>query len=162
LAKGLLNSPKLILLDEPTGGLDPAARKEFWNLVQQVRDEENATILFTTHSVEEAEQSDQIVILDNGTVVAAGTPTQLKKEIGKDVVTIKTSIPEKLASEIEVKYKIHATVMGSELRLESDVGTVLITDILSTYDEQIDSISKTKSTLEDVYFYKTGKKFTST
>ena len=162
LAKGLLHTPKLLLLDEPTYGLDPTARKEFWNLVREIRANANATILFTTHLIEEAELCDQLAILDKGTVVANGTPTQLQDEIGKEVVTITTSVPEQLALEIRMKYKIHVTLVASELRLELDNGTEILTDILSKHNGQIDSISKTNSNLEDVYFHKTGKKFAAT
>src|SRR5690348_10391977 len=86
LAKGLLHGPRVLLLDEPTTGLDPGARRDLWQYLSILRDEEHVTVLVTTHLMEEAERCDRLVILSEGRVVALGTPTELKQEIGGDVI----------------------------------------------------------------------------
>ena len=86
LAKGLLHHPSVLLLDEPTTGLDPGARRDLWQYLQILRDEERVTVLVTTHLMEEAERCDRLAIYANGSVVALGTPAELKSEIGGDVI----------------------------------------------------------------------------
>ena len=159
LAKGLLHHPKLLLLDEPTSGLDPSARNAFWSLVRRTVDAEKTTVLFTTHLIDEAELGDQLAILDSGRVVAKGTPGALKAEIGKDVILVNSSHLGEIATEVRSRYAVNAQVVGATLRIESNDGTGIMRTLLSEYDGQIESISKSKSNLEDVYFQKTGKKF---
>ena len=161
LAKGLLNCPKLLLLDEPTSGLDPAARNAFWDLVNTTVKIEKTTVLFTTHLIDEAEVGDHLAILDSGRVIIHGTPRELKAEIRKDVVILRSSQLEELARAVRSRYKAKAIVVGSTLRIESNDGTEIMKSLLSEYDGQIESISKSKSDLEDVYFQKTGKKFSN-
>ena len=161
LAKGLLNAPKLLLLDEPTTGLDPSARNEFWRLISGIRKKEKTTVFFTTHLITEAELSDQLAILDEGKIVASGRPEELKMGIGKEIVTLTTADADKLASKIRNEYTLEVDVLGTNLRVECDNGAKFVTEMLSKYNGQIDSISKTKSNLEDVFFHKTGKKFSS-
>src|SRR5436190_16941152 len=100
LAKGLLHGPRVLLLDEPTTGLDPGARRDLWQYLSILRDEERVTVLVTTHLMEEAERCDRLVILNEGRVVALGTPAELKHEIGGDVIVLETKEPDSLASRI--------------------------------------------------------------
>ena len=88
LAKGLLHHPAVLLLDEPTTGLDPGARRDLWQYLQILRDEERCHVLVTTHLMEEAERCDRLAILNEGKLVALGTPTELKQEIGGDVILL--------------------------------------------------------------------------
>src|SRR5205823_1920097 len=97
LAKGLLHGPRVLLLDEPTTGLDPGARRDLWQYLSILRDEEQVTVLVTTHLMEEAERCDRLVILNEGRVVALGTPAELKQEIGGDVIVLETKEPDSLA-----------------------------------------------------------------
>ena len=85
LAKGLLHHPRCLLLDEPTTGLDPGARRDLWQYLRILRDEEHVTVIVTTHLMEEAERCDRLAILNEGNLVAMGTPLELKSEIGGDV-----------------------------------------------------------------------------
>ena len=94
LAKGLLHRPSVLLLDEPTTGLDPGARRDLWQYLQILRDQERVTILVTTHLMEEAERCDRLAILSHGNLVALGTPAELKQEIGGDVILLDTPDPE--------------------------------------------------------------------
>ena len=86
LAKGLLHHPSVLLLDEPTTGLDPGARRDLWQYLQILRDQEQVTVIVTTHLMEEAERCDRLAILSQGKLMALGTPTELKQEIGGDVI----------------------------------------------------------------------------
>src|SRR6266704_1400070 len=93
LAKGLLHHPSVLLLDEPTTGLDPGARRDLWQYLQILRDEERVTVIVTTHLMEEAEKCDRLAILSSGKLVALGTPAELKHEIGGDVIVLETNEP---------------------------------------------------------------------
>ena len=88
LAKGLLHHPSVLLLDEPTTGLDPGARRDLWQYLRNLRDEEQVTVIVTTHLMEEAERCDRLAILNEGKLVALGTPAELKHEIGGDVIVL--------------------------------------------------------------------------
>src|SRR5512146_2599369 len=101
LAKGLLHRPSVLLLDEPTTGLDPGARRDLWQYLHILRDEEHVTVLVTTHLMEEAERCDRLAIMNEGNVVAWGTPTELKSEIGGDVLLLESGDPAALAQKIE-------------------------------------------------------------
>ena len=91
LAKGLLHHPSVLLLDEPTTGLDPGARRDLWQYLHSLRDDEQVTVIVTTHLMEEAERCDRLAILNEGKLVALGTPLELKHEIGGDVIWIEAS-----------------------------------------------------------------------
>src|SRR5947207_969151 len=88
LAKGLLHHPQVLLLDEPTTGLDPGARRDLWQYLRILRDEEHVSVLVTTHLMEEAERCDRLAIMNEGNLVALGTPAELKSEIGGDVILL--------------------------------------------------------------------------
>src|SRR5256885_3119043 len=103
LAKGLLHHPSVLLLDEPTTGLDPGARRDLWQYLRNLRDEEQVTVIVTTHLMEEAERCDRLAILNEGKLVALGTPAELKQEIGGDVIVLETGEPENLASRIRAR-----------------------------------------------------------
>src|SRR5438067_1970087 len=100
LAKGLLHGPRVLLLDEPTTGLDPGARRDLWQYLSILRDEEQVTVLVTTHLMEEAERCDRLAILNEGSLVALGTPAELKQEIGGDVIVLETKKSDPLARRI--------------------------------------------------------------
>src|SRR5881394_471926 len=100
LAKGLLHGPRVLLLDEPTTGLDPGARRDVWQYLRILRDQEQVTVLVTTHLMEEAEKCDRLAILNEGKLVAIGTPTELKQEIGGDVIVLEAKDPDALAVRI--------------------------------------------------------------
>ena len=88
IARALLHSPKILILDEPTTGLDPQTRKILWNVVSQLRQNENLTVFLTTHYMEEAAEADYVVILDSGKIAAKGTPLELKNTYTGDFITL--------------------------------------------------------------------------
>ncbi len=159
LAKGLLHHPSVLLLDEPTTGLDPGARRDLWQYLHTLRNEEGVTIIVTTHLMEEAERCDRLAILSEGKLVALGTPTELKSEIGGDVILLETNDPEALARKIRDRYRIEAAVIAGKVRLEQEQGHRFVTDVVEAFPGEIDSISVSKPNLEDVFIHRTGHRF---
>ena len=159
LAKGLLHHPSVLLLDEPTTGLDPGARRDLWQYLAQLRDQENVTVIVTTHLMEEAERCDRLAILNQGKLVALGTPTELKREIGGDVILFEAADPEALARRIRDRFAVDATVMDRHVRLEIENGHRFVTDVVEAFPGEIQSLSVSKPTLEDVFIRRTGHRF---
>lgn len=161
LAKGLLHGPRVLLLDEPTTGLDPGARRDLWQYLRILRDEEQVTVLVTTHLMEEAERCDRLAILNEGKLVALGTPGELKLEIGGDVIVLETKSPEQLATRIQARFKVQARVVDGQLRIERNEGHRFVTDLVESFPGEIDSVSISKPTVEDVFIRRTGHRFWS-
>jgi ABC-2 type transport system ATP-binding protein len=160
LAKGLLHRPGVLLLDEPTTGLDPGARRDLWQYLEMLRDEEHVSVLVTTHLMEEAERCDRLAILNEGNLVALGTPAELKSEIGGDVILLDAALDaQMLAEQIRASFHVEATVMGDQVRIEREEGHRFITDVVEAFPGQIQAISVSKPTLEDVFIHRTGHKF---
>jgi ABC-2 type transport system ATP-binding protein len=159
LAKGLLHSPKLIVLDEPSTGLDPGARQDLWEYLKELKSSGKATLLLTTHLMEEAELCDRLVLLDYGSIVAQGTPQALKAEIGSDVITIESSEPETLGRAIHERFGLEAAVMDGLLRLERERGHSFIPLLVEAFPGLVKSVSLAKPTLEDVFIHHTGRRF---
>lgn len=159
IAKGILHRPRLLLLDEPSSGLDPGARRDLWDLLQEFRARDSTTVLMTTHLMDEAERCDRLAILSEGSLVACGTPSELKGEIGGDVIVIATPSPDWLREEVERRFDCRATVVDGTVRLERRAGHELIPRIVETYSERIESVRLGKPTLLDVFIRKTGHRF---
>ncbi|HET6840297.1 MAG TPA: ATP-binding cassette domain-containing protein [Candidatus Angelobacter sp.] len=159
LAKGLMHRPSVMLLDEPTTGLDPGARRDLWQYLRELRDHENVSIIVTTHLMEEAERCDRLAILNEGQVVALGTPTELRSEIGADVILLETAGAESLAERVTKRFGVTASVIGGKVRMERRDGHRFVTDLVETFAGEIQSISVSKPTLEDVFIRRTGHRF---
>jgi ABC-2 type transport system ATP-binding protein len=162
LGKGLLHHPAVLLLDEPTTGLDPGARRDLWQYLQILRDEEHVSVLVTTHLMEEAERCDRLAIMNEGNLVALGTPTELKNEIGGDVVMLDaTHDAESLAERVRSRFLVEATVLGNQVRIERESGHRFVTDVVEAFPGEIQAVSVSKPSLEDVFIRRTGHKFWS-
>jgi len=162
LAKGLLHHPGVLLLDEPTTGLDPGARRDLWQYLQVLRDEEHVSVLVTTHLMEEAERCDRLAIMSEGNLVALGTPSELKSEIGGDVILLDAARDaETLAQHISSRFQVPATVMGNQVRIEQEAGHRFVPDVVEAFPGEIQAISVSKPALEDVFIHRTGHKFWS-
>ena len=161
LAKGLLHHPEVLLLDEPTTGLDPGARHDLWQYLQILRDQERVSIIVTTHLMEEAERCDRLAILNEGNLVALGTPEVLTREIGGDVILLEARDPQTLAERIRSKFQVDATVMDNHVRLEIENGHHFVPDVVEAFPGEIQSLSVSKPTLEDVFIHRTGHRFWS-
>src|SRR5271169_94724 len=159
LAKGLLHHPAVLLLDEPTTGLDPGARRDLWQYLQILRDEERVTVLVTTHLMEEAERCDRLAIYANGSVVGLGTPAELKSEIGGDVILLESEQPDSLAQRIAQHFGLHPTVLDHQVRLEIEAGHRVVTDVVEAFPGEIEGVSIHKPSLEDVFIRRTGHRF---
>ena len=159
LAKGLLHHPEVLLLDEPTTGLDPGARRDLWQYLQILRDQERVSVIVTTHLMEEAERCDRLAILNEGKLVALGTPAELTREIGGDVVLLEAHEPEELAARIRSMFHIDAIAMGTHVRLEIENGHRFVPDVVEAFPGEIQALSVSKPTLEDVFIHRTGHKF---
>jgi ABC-2 type transport system ATP-binding protein len=159
LAKGLLHHPEVLLLDEPTTGLDPGARRDLWQYLQILRDQERVSVIVTTHLMEEAERCDRLAILNEGNLVALGTPQSLTHEIGGDVILLEARDPRTLAENIRARFHVDATVMDQHVRIEIENGHRFVPDVVEAFPGEIQSLSVSKPTLEDVFIHRTGHRF---
>jgi ABC-2 type transport system ATP-binding protein len=162
LAKGLLHHPGVLLLDEPTTGLDPGARRDLWQYLQILRDEERVSVLVTTHLMEEAERCDRLAIMNEGNLVALGTPTELKSEIGGDVILLDAAHDAAvLAERIRARFHVETTVFENQVRMEREGAHRFVTEIVEAFPGEIEALSVSKPALEDVFIRRTGHKFWS-
>jgi ABC-2 type transport system ATP-binding protein len=161
LAKGLLHHPEVLLLDEPTTGLDPGARRDLWQYLAILRDQERVSVIVTTHLMEEAERCDRLAILNEGNLVALGTPEALTREIGGDVILLEARDPQSLAERIRNKFQVDAAVMDKHVRLEIENGHHFVPEVVEAFPGEIQSLSVSKPTLEDVFIHRTGHRFWS-
>jgi len=158
LAKSLLHAPKVVLLDEPSTGLDPAARRDLWEHLLSLK-KDGATILTTTHLMDEGDRCDRVAILDQGKIVAAGTPAALKAEIGGDVITIETDDASGLRDEITKKFGVTPQAFGDQLRLERAAGHAFIPQLAEAFPGRLRTISLSRPSLEDAFLHHAGRRF---
>ncbi len=161
LAKGMLHQPDLLLLDEPSTGLDPGARADLWNYLLFLRRELGVTIVLTTHLLEEAERADRIAILNRGQLVALGEPDELKSTVGGDTITIETTTPAEVRRRLKADLDLDPVVLDQAVRLELPAAHTWVPRIVEAVGDQLRSIHVGKPTLEDVFIDKTGHRFTT-
>ncbi len=159
LAKALLHRPRLLILDEPSTGLDPGARRAFGEFLLELRKDEGVTILLTTHILDEADRCDRIAILDEGELVALGTPRDLKRDIGGDIIAVTSDEPRELRDMIEQSFGGSPTVVDQTIRIERANGHEFIPRLVQSFPGRIASVTVSKPTLEDVFIHKTGHRF---
>ena len=159
LAKALLHQPELLILDEPSTGLDPAARREFVNYLADLRERDGITVVLTTHHMEEAERCDRIGVLDQGRLVALAPPGELKSRVGGDVVVIHAADPERLRDKVAQRMRVEAVLVDGTLRVERPRGHEFVRDVVETFGAEIESVTFGKPTLEDVFVHLTGRRF---
>lgn len=158
VAKGLLHRPRVLLLDEPSTGLDPAARIDMWRELRQINSAQGVTILVTTHLMEEADRCTKLAVMASGRLLAADTPAVLKERIGGDVISIATSRPAELRAALRDRFGVEASEMDGVLRLERPRGHEFIPPLIEAVPGMVDSISVGKPTLEDVFIQLTGRR----
>jgi len=159
LAKALLHQPKLLILDEPSTGVDPAARREFINYLAQLREQDGVTIVLTTHYLEEAERCDRLGVLHQGRLAALDTPASLKAQVGGDVVVINARDPEALQKKITAQMHVRASVVDGMIRVERPRGHEFVRDVVEAFGSELESVTFGKPTLEDVFVHLTGERF---
>ena len=156
IAKALLHRPQVLLMDEASSGLDPAARRELSRHIESLRSAEGVTILLTTHILEEADRCDRLALLHQGNIVAAGTPAELRAPIGGDVVVLETGDSAALAKGIEERFGVQASVWDGRVRVEIANGHRFIAEVVEAFPGAIESVGLHKPTLEDVFVRETG------
>lgn len=159
LAKAFIHSPELLLLDEPSTGLDPGMRWEMWRYLIELRDKENVTILFTTHFLDEAKYCDRLAILDKGDVIAQGKPKELEKQMGMEIVEMLAEEPEQLSQSIQADFGKTSIVIGDIIRIECEDGHEFIGKLRDKFSEKIKAITLRQPTLEDFFIKTTGHRF---
>ena len=159
LAKGLIHRPELLLLDEPSTGLDPAARSDLSQLLKSLAADSRTTVVLTTHLLDEADAADRIAILNEGKLVALGRPDELRAEVGGDSIALETNQPRQLADDIERQFGHAARVLDGEVRLEVQGGHHWIARLVETFPGKIAAVRLGKPTLEDVFIARTGHRF---
>lgn len=159
LAKGLLHDPELLLLDEPSTGVDPGARSDLWRYLRKVRQERGVTVIVTTHLLEEGDAADRIGILHRGKLVALDPPDKLRASLGGNALLIETRAPERLASGIQEQFGLPTKVLGDAVRLETRDGRDWVSRLMESFPELVDSVRIGKPTLEDVFIARTGHRF---
>ena len=159
LAKALLHQPPLLLLDEPSTGLDPGARRDFMQYLRQLREQDGVTVVLTTHYMEEAERCDRTAILHQGKLVTVGSPAELKNQVGGDVVVIHTADPQALRRSIQQRFGCDAAIVDGTLRVERARGHEFVRDVVEAFGRDVTLVSYGKPTLEDVFIHLTGHRF---
>ncbi|MCY6482921.1 ATP-binding cassette domain-containing protein [Clostridium aestuarii] len=159
IARGLMHYPKVLFLDEPTTGLDPQTRVHMWEYLLKLKEEHNMTIFLTTHYMDEAEICDNIAVIDNGKIVAYGTPMKLKEDLASNIVRFKASnIAE--AKKFINKHYDYSTKLYSGNIVEvttTNSTTPFVVDFIKNYKGEIDHLEINRPTLNDVFMNITGK-----
>lgn len=159
LAKGLLNQPRVLLLDEPSTGLDPGARIDLWHYLLEIQEHDGVTILLTTHLMDEADKCNRLAIMDKGTLVACGSPTKLKSTLGGDVITLSSTDPQRAREMIEQQFNITPEQVDHTLRIQRERGHEFIPALIGALPGLVESVAVGKPTLEDVFIHFTGRRF---
>ena len=154
IARAIIHDPKILILDEPTTGLDPQTRKNIWNVIEKLRRERGVTVLLTTHYMEEAADADYVVIIDSGKISAKGTPLELKNSYTGDFITIYGAAEEDIK-----KFGFTYEHIRDAVRIAVP-NTAAATDLIVKYPELFSDYEITKGKMDDVFIAVTGKKLT--
>ena len=157
IARGLLHNPRVLFLDEPTLGLDPQTRRHIWDHILTLRRQNNLTIFLTTHSMDEAENSDRITIIDRGRIIALDTPDKLKDALGGDVVTLKAEDNNAAALELKEKYGLSPVIQNGAITFSIPQGEKFLPKLMESFQNRILSIGIRRPTLDDVFLKLTGR-----
>jgi len=158
LVKGMLHRPKLLLLDEPSTGLDPAARLSFWDSIRGMADS-GIAILLTTHLLEEADKADRVAIMADGRKIAEGSPNELRSELGDGVVTVLANDTAGVEQILREDLGLNPQRIHHQFRLQTDSPATLVPTLVEKLGDRAQSISIGRPSLEDVFIAKTGQQF---
>lgn len=159
IAKSMLHSPRVLLLDEPSSGLDVGVRRQLRDYIASLAEIENILVLLTTHILDEAEACTRVGILAAGRLVALGTPAELKAKVGGDVVLIESRSSETLRAAIAEQLSVSPMLTDNCLRVECEGGHEFVRDVVAAFPEEIQGVRFGKPTLEDVFIKLTGSTF---
>jgi len=157
IARGLLHSPRVLFLDEPTVGLDPQTRAHIWSYIEELRKREAITIFLTTHYMDEAEHCDRIAIIDHGNIVAIDSPEALKASVGQDRVELKTADDETTMQQLRDIFDLEPTTSEGAVRFYVAGGDRFIPRLFAELTVPILSVSVAQPTLDDVFMSYTGR-----
>ena len=156
IARGLMHSPRVLFLDEPTIGLDPQTRRSIWTYIGELKEREEITIFMTTHYMDEAEWCDRIAIMDNGEIVALDAPETLKARVGKDRVTIHTDDNDEAIAALSQRFGIDARVSEGAVAFGVPAGEEFVPRLFAELGVPIRAVSVARPTLDDVFMSYTG------
>jgi ABC-2 type transport system ATP-binding protein len=157
IARGLLHSPRVLFLDEPTVGLDPQTRVNIWDYIQKLRDQEAITIFLTTHYMDEAEYCDRIAIIDNGEIVVMDTPDALKAAVGEDRVQLRTADDDEARRQLRERFGLEAVPTSEGLTFHVAAGEEFVPRLFHGLGVDIQAVSVARPTLDDVFMRHTGR-----
>jgi ABC-2 type transport system ATP-binding protein len=157
IARGLLHSPEVLFLDEPTVGLDPQTRNHIWSYLSELKKKEDITVFLTTHYMDEAEYCDRIAIIDHGSIIVEGTPESLKATVGKDRVTLRTDDDDAAVLALRERFGLETTRGVEGLSVFADHGEELIPRLVSGLGVGVVSVEMTRPSLDDVFMFHTGR-----
>jgi ABC-2 type transport system ATP-binding protein len=156
IARGLLHTPRVLFLDEPTIGLDPQTRTHIWDYVDELRGREHTTMFLTTHYMDEAERCDRIAIIDRGRIVAIDTPSALKASVGADTVTLSTSDDDRARREITEHLGVETDARGGQVVLRVPEGEEFVPRLFANLTVRVSSVNVRRPSLDDVFLKYTG------
>ncbi len=156
IAKALLHEPRLLLMDEASTGLDPAARLELFDYIRELRDSQGVTVLLTTHILDEADRCDRLVLIHEGRGVTEGSPAELKAGVRGDVVVLETDQPAEAADRIRERFKVEPVFADGTVRVEIGDGHRFVAEVVEALPGAIRSVVLHRPTLEDVFLHETG------
>jgi ABC-2 type transport system ATP-binding protein len=156
IARGLMHSPRVLFLDEPTIGLDPQTRRSIWSYIRELKEREEITIFMTTHYMDEAEWCDRIAIMDQGRIVALDSPEQLKASVGADRVTIHTDDNREAIAALRERFDIEAREAEGAVLFGVPSGESFVPRLFAELGLPIKSVSVSRPTLDDVFMSYTG------
>jgi ABC-2 type transport system ATP-binding protein len=156
IARGLMHSPRVLFLDEPTIGLDPQTRRSIWSYIHELQEREEITIFMTTHYMDEAEWCDRIAIMDNGEIVALDTPEALKATVGTDRVTIHTDDNQAAIDALARQFGLEAQVSEGAVVFGVEGGEEFVPRLFAEFELPIRSVAVSRPTLDDVFMSYTG------
>lgn len=157
IARGLMHKPSVLFLDEPTLGLDPQTRNHIWEYIRELKRNEDITIFLTTHYMEEAENCDEIAIIDHGKIIALDTPSKLKNSIAKNKISLITEDNTKAAEEVSKAFSLKTYLKDGQLDIEVEDAESFLPKLIRALSVQIDTIKLAKPSLDDVFLQLTGK-----
>jgi ABC-2 type transport system ATP-binding protein len=158
VARSIVHQPKILFLDEPTLGLDPQSRTNLWEFISKLPEQQDVTIFMTTHYMEEAEICNQIAIIDKGHIIAQGSPDELKKMVGGDVIYIKTHDNARALQDIRTMLHLDAEDRNGEIFIPvSGNGDACIPKLISALNDRVISVRLQRPALNDVFLKLTGK-----
>jgi ABC-2 type transport system ATP-binding protein len=156
IARGMMHSPRVLFLDEPTIGLDPQTRRSIWSYIRELKEREEITIFMTTHYMDEAEWCDRIAIMDHGQIVALDPPEKLKAEVGKDRVTIHTEDDDAAIRALKQRFGIEAQISEGAVVFGVPGGEEFVPRLFAELGVPIQGVSVHRPTLDDVFMSYTG------